>query len=629
MKKKNIVLAEIIIIIIIALALLLPRIIGKINVDSNDGFVHDIESLNGHNFGATNTGIEKQIILDYFPKSKCEEYDDLNDAIKAIQNKNIDGFISNLNDAKKAIENNDDLVLYQRPFTKKGLTDVEMTDFYYLILRKNDCGYTFTTKSTNDVKKPGVKVAALMGAYEPIKLQSTYPECTIEYYDSFPDTFNAVANGKADFCFGYDDSIEYTLPSFTNLASIPEPFTITKVSFACSKTEKGNNLIKEFDSYLEKIQNNGLFTEIYSKWRYGTEDDQILEEVNFTGENGFINVCTPCTWYPNTYYKDNQMAGTFIDIVNLFCEEKGYIPNFSVSTFPGEIAGLSSGEYDLMADLCEATEERSQSVNFTRPALLSYSVFITLGDKVSYKTVSKASYFFNSLKEKFYKNFIEQERYKMIFDGLWTTVKISVLSCLLGTIIAMIICAMRMSDNIFLNAFSRIYIKVIQGTPIVVVLLILYYVIFSGSSVGGFWVSVIGFSIDFSAYTAEIFRSSIETVPDGQITAGRALGFSSFQTFTKIVFPQALISIIPVYSGQFISLVKSTSIVGYIAVQDLTKMSDLIRSSTYEAFFPLISTAVIYFVISSLLIQVLKLISKKIDPLERSRIPKGVKTDAI
>ena len=182
-----------------------------------------------------------------------------------------------------------------------------------------------------------------------------------------------------------------------------------------------------------------------------------------------------------------------------------------------------------------------------------------------------------------------------------------------------------MSRHTYITAFARIYIKVVQGLPILVLLMILYYLIFVNSPITAFWACVIGFSIDFSAYTAEIFRSGIEAVPTGQERAARALGFSKGSAFLRVVVPQAMIYIVPVYMGQLIAMVKQTSVAGYISVEDLTRVSYIIRSRSFEAFFPLILTAIIYFLIAWMLTQMLSILKNRLDPAARSRKVKGVK----
>ena len=173
------------------------------------------------------------------------------------------------------------------------------------------------------------------------------------------------------------------------------------------------------------------------------------------------------------------------------------------------------------------------------------------------------------------------------------------------------------------GGLTAAFIRVIQGTPIVVLLMILYYVVFGQIDIPALLVSVLGFSVNFAVYVSEMMRTGIDAVDPGQIEAAVALGYTRPQTFLKITFPQAARHFLPVFKGEFISMVKMTSVVGYIALQDLTKVSDIIRSRTLEAFFPLIATAVLYFLISNLLILALSLVEVRLDPKRRKRVLKG------
>jgi len=150
--------------------------------------------------------------------------------------------------------------------------------------------------------------------------------------------------------------------------------------------------------------------------------------------------------------------------------------------------------------------------------------------------------------------------------------------------------------------------------------MILYYVIFGRSGLSAVWVAVIGFTLNFGAYTSEIMRSGIDSIDGGQREAALALGYTENRAFFKFIFPQAALRQFPVYRGEVITLLKSTSVVGYIAIQDVTKISDIIRSRTYEAFFPLIVTAVIYFILAWILSLILKLVLRCIDP-KRKKSP--------
>ncbi|MDD3588300.1 MAG: amino acid ABC transporter permease, partial [Thermoguttaceae bacterium] len=227
------------------------------------------------------------------------------------------------------------------------------------------------------------------------------------------------------------------------------------------------------------------------------------------------------------------------------------------------------------------------------------------------------------LSASFDRTFLRESRWKLIWQGLKVTVLISVLSAILGTVLAFPVCALRRSKNRLWRSLGRVYISLMQGTPILVILMILYYVVFAKTDINAVLVAVIGFGLNFSAYVSEMLRTGIEGIPKGQSEAALALGFSRFAVFRHVILPQAIRRILPVYRGEFINVLKTTSVVGYIAIQDLTKMSDIIRSRTYEAFFPLITTAIIYFVIAWLFASGLTFLEYKLDPNSRKRIRKG------
>lgn len=214
----------------------------------------------------------------------------------------------------------------------------------------------------------------------------------------------------------------------------------------------------------------------------------------------------------------------------------------------------------------------------------------------------------------FESNIIHEKRYLLILSGLKTTVIISVLATILGTLLGGLVCYMRMSPKLILNLPARIYISVLRGTPVLVFLMLIFYVVFASVNIDPVLVAVIAFGMNFAAYVSEIYRTGIEGVDKGQTEAGIAMGFTKFKTMLFIVLPQTVRRILPVYKGEFISMVKATSIVGYIAVQDLTKASDIIRSRTFDAFFPLVMVAILYFLITWFLMQAMDYLERITDP---------------
>lgn len=205
-----------------------------------------------------------------------------------------------------------------------------------------------------------------------------------------------------------------------------------------------------------------------------------------------------------------------------------------------------------------------------------------------------------------YISLIEGSRWKTLLSGLGTTLTITVGAMLLGTVLGIVLALLKISKVKPLKWISSFYIDVIRGTPVVVQLLIMYFVIFASVDVNKTLIAVIAFGLNSAAYVAEIIRAGILGVDKGQMEAGRSLGLTHWQTMARIIMPQAVKSILPTYANEFIVLVKETAVAGYIAIEDLTKMGDIIRSKTYEALVPLLIVALIYLCITTILSKVFK-----------------------
>jgi len=291
-----------------------------------------------------------------------------------------------------------------------------------------------------------------------------------------------------------------------------------------------------------------------------------------------------------------------------------WIPMLAFTTGSGRAASAWAG---IRANAFHTQDDRKVDFSDSYAALPKEVAGRNPNSGNMQERVNLKSSFFHKIVDSFHNNIIRENRYLLIIEGLKTTATISVLATFLGTLLGALICSMRMSSNPFLQVPSRIYISVLRGTPVLVVLMIIFYVVFASVDISPLLVAVIAFGLNFAAYVSEMFRTGIESVDRGQSEAGIAMGFTEVATFIHVVLPQALRRILPVYKGEMISLVKMTSVVGYIAVQDLTKASDIIRSRTFDAFFPLIMVAVLYFLISWMLMLSLGFIERKINPTLR------------
>ncbi|MGN0700536.1 MAG: amino acid ABC transporter permease [Oscillospiraceae bacterium] len=209
--------------------------------------------------------------------------------------------------------------------------------------------------------------------------------------------------------------------------------------------------------------------------------------------------------------------------------------------------------------------------------------------------------FFSGFVSKLSSTFLEKSRWQYLTTGLVNTLIITALALVIGLVLGFVIAVIRSTHDKtgrlkIANLICRVYLTVIRGTPMVVQLLIIYFVIFGSVNINKILVAVIAFGLNSAAYVAEIVRSGIMSIDNGQFEAGASLGFGYTQTMVSIILPQALKNVLPALANEAIVLLKETSVSGYIAINDLTKGGDTIRSQTYEAFLPLIAVALIYLV---------------------------------
>lgn len=227
-----------------------------------------------------------------------------------------------------------------------------------------------------------------------------------------------------------------------------------------------------------------------------------------------------------------------------------------------------------------------------------------------------------SFQERLILNFIKDDRWLYMWNGLKVTLIVTLFATLMGILIGFLVAIIRSTHDRtgkfrILNVICQVYLTVIRGTPVVVQLMIIYYVIFGSWDINKVIVAILAFGINSGAYVAEICRAGIMSIDIGQLEAGRSIGFSYAQTMWYIILPQAFKNVLPALGNEFIVLLKETSVSGYIALQDLTKGGDIIRSRTYDAFFPLIGVAVIYLVLVLAFTKLLSLLERRLHQSER------------
>ncbi len=461
----------------------------------------------------------------------------------------------------------------------------------------------------------GTRAACPVGMIDDILCAENYPNASIQYYNTSPDCIKAVQTNKADF-FLVDEFTAVAMRLETDDLKMLNDRTVAEQHAAAvfAKGSASSKLYMEMQEFISKHLDDGKFEEIKFKWTdpsIENLDDIEKYKPELSGNNGTIRIGTDPASTPIVYLCDDGLEGLDVEIARMFAYEYGYDIDWVTSDFSGLIPAVSSGKIDFALCGIAITDERAQAVDFTDSYIASY-LYPVVAKEVS----SKWSW--DGIKHSFESTFIKENRWKVVADGLLLTIRITLFSTLLGSILGFLVYLLCRKGNKFANGFFDGFAKLMSGLPMVVVLMILYYIVFGNTSISGSFVAVVAFSVSLMLGVYSMLKTSVKSIDRGQIEGAISLGFTDRQTFFNIVLPQAMTQFIPNYLNELISLLKGTAIVGYIAVQDLTKVSDVIRSRTYDAFFPLIATALIYLVIVIVISLIVGRIAKHYQPKLRS-----------
>ncbi len=447
----------------------------------------------------------------------------------------------------------------------------------------------------------------------------------ILYFNSLTDLVLALRAGKVDFlCLS---SVNYyTLAEeYPDLAYLDVALRTYDVGSIFPMNSDGEALKAKFDQYIAKIEANGELARLQEYWLKPNSWENV--DIPTTGENGVLHMATSNTMKPFSMDLNGKDAGFDIAIAAGFCKEYGYGLEISNVDFAGTLTGIAAGTYDFAAGQISWTEERAQSVLFSSFYYTQQMVPIVRAGDYAAGEVVRASGSSDSedadgtpaaqaegktLWTSIRRTLLDQERWKSVLKGLGTTLVITFAGFALANALGALLCAMSLSQSRALRVVSRLYAGFMQGLPNVVILMVLYYVVLASARLNGVAVASLGFGMIFAANMAQLFEGAIRGVEVGQWEAALSSGLTKRQAFRGIILPQAARASLTAYFANLISLMKGTAVVGYIAVSDLTQVGDIIRSSTYEAFVPILTVAAIYLVITCLILLVMTLVKRAI-----------------
>ncbi len=413
----------------------------------------------------------------------------------------------------------------------------------------------------------------------------------VERYNKGADAINSLKNSKIDCVVIDSQPAKAFVEKNSELSILEEPLVEEKYAMVVAKENK--ELTEDINEVLNELKEDGTLDQIVD---YYIGDDKSGKSYETpSGQeypNGTLIMGTNAQFAPYEYYDNGEIVGIDVDLATAVADALGYELVINDMEFDAIIAAVQSGKVDIGVSGFTVTEERKKNIDFTDNYASAEQVVIV-------KTGSAAGL---SLKEQFQQSFVKENRYQYILNGLKNTLIISFFAVLIGIVLGFLIAIVRATHDktgklTILNAICKLYLTIIRGTPTMVQLLIIYFVIFASMDISKMFVAILAFGINSGAYVAEIIRGGIMALDNGQFEGARSLGLTHMQTMCYVVLPQTFKNTLPSLANEFIVLIKETSISGYIGLQDLTRGGDIIRGVTYQAFFPLIVVALIYLIL--------------------------------
>ena len=506
---------------------------------------------------------------------------------------------------------------------RKETLDFSVPDYHgavaFAVRATDTTGPELELKTVDDVI--GTRIGLRTGGTVDLLLTQNYDEISMDdfsYYNTTVEMVGALKSNKID-AFVTDLPVSsLAVNRNEGIGILPEPLVEDHYGYVL---KKDSPLTAQINERIEAYRADGTIEALYQKWTSSDEEAKTMPSFDGDAPNGTLRVVADGGSEPITYVVGNEVVGMCPELMGMIAQDLGYKLEYHLASLSSLISEVESGKADIAMECFSITEERKKVVDMTEPFYdggLSAVVRLQGGETTSEQG------FFEGLGASFERTFVTESRWRLVLDGLGVTMLIAVASGVLGCALGFGLVLLRREGNRVAATLINGFESLMGGLPIVAVLMVLYYVVFGALDVSGTLVAILAFTLVFGASAGSIMWNAVRAVDVGQSEAGRALGFSDRSTFFLVVLPQAARRFLPLLRGQFVSLVKDTSVVGYIAVQDLTRASDLIRARTMEAFFPLIAMALIYFVLCQLLAFVLDLLIRRLEPTNGPRTIKGV-----
>lgn len=474
-------------------------------------------------------------------------------------------------------------------------------------------------KSIDDLKH--ARIGTWPGSAYELKAQEILPDAQIFNFYTLGDMIYNLQEHKIEaFIIGKVYVENFPHEGFKG-KYLPQSLGNVALSYIFSKNERGKKLCAQMNEFLAKVEVSGELDALKNKWLFGDESGRNFTKTPSSGENGKLKIVTETNSMPFVYVINQEIVGYEVELIDKFCAAYGYTYEIEIKDFLTMLADVATDKADIGMNALEILPEREKNVLFANPHYIEQAVAVVYVESLD------DGNFFAKLISRIKNTLINDGRWKMILEGTGRTLAITFASIIFGTLLGFAVYMIyREGNRLAKKIIDGIY-RTLQGVPILVLLLFFYYVIFGSVEIPASFIAVVVFSIVLSISVFVMLKSGAESISRGQTEAALSLGFSERRAFLKFILPQVIRNNFKQYQLALNVTLLQTAIVGYISVQDLTKMADLIRARTYDAFLPIIATAIIYLLLSKLLMFATDRLASRINPKNRSRekILEGVK----
>jgi len=462
----------------------------------------------------------------------------------------------------------------------------------------------------DELNSPDVTIGVVSGYIFDDVVKRTLPEAKVMAFSSLKEAYQALRTGKIDAVADDEPVIRARLRSDSSITMLEGFLETSEYAFIFPKNEKGERLSSELGLYVETLRENGGLTELDEKW-FGssTHNKKSIDFRMLPAGKETLHLACDTDSVPFSYVSAGVPVGYEIDLIIGFCQEKGYGLEIEITDFADVMAGTADGRYDAGCGAVTVTEDRKADHIFGSP---DYSGGVSLAVRKIEEHGAGPDERFGWIPA-FRRAFLENGRYKRFFKGILTTLMITGLAILFGLPFGILLYGISRRRGLLLRGLARFIGWLLYGTPAVMLMLILYYMYYRDLYAGGVIAAVIGFTLTFGCGVYRCIARYAREAEDGTLERHyRVLAVTNKEFYQRLRKASGKAILYDLREG-IILLLKTTALVGYMAVEDMTRVFDEIRKDSLETMVPLIITALAYFILVQLLSGLLGLLLRRID----------------